>query len=106
MDRLEQLLALHASSPNDSFILFAIAREYEKREEDEEAAQWYGRLVETDPDYLGVWYHFAALRARQGRKDEALALYDEGIRRARAAGDMHTLSELQNARMNLEIEEG
>jgi len=42
--------------------------------------------------------------ARTGRKEEALALYDEGIRRARAAGDQHTLSELQNARMNLEIE--
>lgn len=104
MNRLEQLLALYEQNPDDSFVLFALGKEYEQLGRDDEAERWYRRLVETDPDYLGVWYHLAALVARTGRKEEALAFYDEGIRRARAAGDQHTLSELQNARMNLEIE--
>ncbi len=104
MNRLEQLLALYEQNPDDSFVLFALGKEYEQLGQDAEAERWYRRRAETDPDYLGLWYHLAALVARTGRKDEALALYDEGIRRARAAGDQHTLSELQNARMNLEIE--
>ncbi len=105
MNRLEHLLTLYDQQSNDPFVLFAIAKEYERIGNDAKAEEWYSKLAKTHPDYVGLWYHYAALVARQGRKEEALALYDRGIAQARAAGDTHALAELQNAKMNLQIEE-
>ena len=48
--RLEQLQNLLEGSPNDSFLLYAIAKEYEGLERVAEALQKYQELIELHPD--------------------------------------------------------
>jgi tetratricopeptide (TPR) repeat protein len=93
-----------AKSPDDSFLLFAIAKEYEKMDNLEKAMTTYYHLKKIDPDYIGLYYHLAKLHEEFSEPVEALKIYDEGIALAKKIADFHALSELNNARMNCEIE--
>lgn len=103
--RLEQLLELLHESPRDSFLLFAVAKEYESLQDDHHALEYYQTLVGTDPAYVGVYYHLGKLHERVGRTEEALATYEQGMTIARSQGDQHSYSELASAKLNLEYDE-
>ncbi len=102
--RLTNLLQLHQESPADSFVLFALAKEYEGLGEDELALHYYIMLTEKDPGYVGCYYHLGKLYEQLEKTEEALAVYQQGMEVARAAGEHHALGELSNAKMNLENE--
>jgi tetratricopeptide (TPR) repeat protein len=106
MSRLEQLQNLLRESPNDSFLLFAIAKEYEGASEKDQALHYYLQIVNNDPDYVGTYYHLAKLYEKMGQPAEALATYGTGMAVARKVGDQHTLAELSSARLNLELGAG
>jgi tetratricopeptide (TPR) repeat protein len=103
-NRLQQLLHLSESSPNDAFLLFAIAKEYEGMNEPQQALDWYLRLKNSQPGYVGLYYHLGKLYEITEQRDHALDAYATGIEVAAKAGDLHALSELKGAKMNLEIE--
>ena len=86
----------------DAFLLFAIAKEHEKLQDDAKALAYYEQLRATDEQYVGLYYHLGKLHERQGNDTDALAAYDKGIEVARAAGDRHAEGELAMARMELE----
>ncbi|MFN7115301.1 MAG: tetratricopeptide repeat protein [Saprospiraceae bacterium] len=102
--RLQQLEALLESSPTDSFLLFAIAKEQEKLEEEVKALSYYNKLLQLDPQYVGTYYHLAKLYEKRGQFTEALEIYEKGMQIARQLGDQHALAELSSAKMNLELE--
>jgi hypothetical protein len=56
-ERLTQLLNYYDSDPKDTFILFALAKEYEKESVLDKALSFYLKLKETDPNYIGLYYH-------------------------------------------------
>lgn len=102
-ERLTQLLSFHEADPNDTFILFALAKEYESSSKLDKALFYYIQLKELDPNYIGLYYHLAALYAEVGENQKALEHYNEGIELGKKTGDFHAVSELQNAKVNLEI---
>ncbi len=99
--RLIQLQGLFLAQPNDSFVLFALAKEYEKLGQPAQALEYYLKLQQTNPDYLGLYYHLGKLYEILNQTDKAIATYQDGMVRAKAAGDLHTLSELAGAKLNL-----
>lgn len=101
MTRLEQLQSLLTESPKDSFLLFALAKEFESQGDDSAARRQYDQLREADPDYIGLYYHLGKLLERQQDPVAAVAVYEDGIARARGAGDMHAMSELAGAKLEL-----
>lgn len=103
-DRLEKLMDLWHSTPNDDgFIQFAIAKEYEQRSDDQTARAWLTRLIENNENYVGAYYHLAKVLERVGSAEETLKIYDRGMTIAKKCGDTHAYAELQNARMNFEL---
>lgn len=100
--RLEHLTQLLESSPQDAFLLFALAKEYESAGDDQHALAFYLRLQETDPSYTGLYYHLGKLWERENDFGNAIATYKQGIEICRQAGDQHSLSELQAALFNFE----
>ncbi len=102
--RLEQLEELLASTPKDSFLLFAIAKEHEKVNNYQRAEEYYVNLYNSNKDYIGLYYHYAQLLGDTGRLDQAIKIYDEGIQIAKQQNDFHSLSELMNAKTNLLME--
>lgn len=101
--RLEQLQQLLGQKPQDAFLRFALAKEYEKQEEIELALQQYAALYKDSPQYMGLYYHYAALLIENEKEEMAMRIYEEGIALAQKTGDAHSLSELKNAKTNLEM---
>ena len=102
-DRLQQIRTLLTSSPDDAFLLYALATELTQAGEVAAGIVAYEDLRARHPDYVGLYYHLGAALAAAGRSGEADAAYADGIARARRLGDQHALSELMNARMNLAV---
>jgi tetratricopeptide (TPR) repeat protein len=105
MTRLEQLRSLLSDSPQDSFLLFALAKEFESQGDDEQARTHYEQLRQAAPDYIGLYYHLGKLLERQKDPAAAVAVYRDGIERARGAGDLHAMSELAGAKLALTDED-
>lgn len=101
-NRLQYLNQLLESSPNDSFVLFALAKEYESSGNNAQALSFYLRLKEADPVYVGLYYHLGKLYEQQEDFSNALLTYKQGIEISRQTGDRHAMSELQGALLNLE----
>jgi len=102
--RLNQLLEMLTESPDDAFILYAIATEYKKVGENEKALLHYKKLVDEQPNYVGTYYHYAALLAETGSLENAAKTYEMGIKIATELKDHHSLAELKNAYQNFNIE--
>ncbi len=100
--RLTYLTELLATSPNDSFLLFAVAKEYEKSGDTPQATIFYEKIRAVDPSYVGLYYHLGKLHEQTLDIESAVAVYRQGIEVARAAGDRHAESELRGALLSWE----
>ncbi|HNE50433.1 MAG: hypothetical protein U0T31_01305 [Chitinophagales bacterium] len=103
-NRIERLSSLIVENPADTFALFALAKEFEKTGAIREAAQLIEKLLLIDKNYLGAYYHLGKIYEQLEEVNKALNIYETGIQLALQQGELHTLSELKNAKMNLEIE--
>lgn len=105
MDRLEKLLAFLDESPDDNFLLFALAKEYEKQGNDDQALRYYEQLAAVNENYVGLYYHMGKLWERRSDAGKAFQVYTQGMEIARSIGDQHAMSELAAARLQLGDEE-
>ena len=97
MERIEKLKEFLKSSPADSFLKHALALEYIKLEDDEQAEMMFTEILEKEPGYIGSYYHLGKLLERKGEQDKAIETYQKGMQEARKAGDNHSYNELQGA---------
>jgi len=102
-DRLQNLLTFLNQSPDDSFLSFAVAKEYEKRDQFDQALKYYLNIKVKDPEYIGLYYHLGKLYETIQEEILALQTYNEGIELGKKQRDFHATSELNNAKTNLEI---
>ncbi len=101
INRFQYLQQLLEASPTDSFLLFAMAKECEGQGEASNALDYYLRLQEADPNYVGLYYHLGKLYENLGNDQKAILTYKKGIDISRNAGDQHAASELSGALLNL-----
>lgn len=103
--RLQQLIALQKATPNDPFLDFAIAKEYEKQGDYNNALESYQKLVTVHADYVGTYYHLAKLYEKLDQITEAWQTYNTGMQVAKQQKDQHAFNELAGARLLLGDEE-
>jgi tetratricopeptide (TPR) repeat protein len=106
--RLNKLLEFLASEPNDPFVLYALATEYNSSDDHEKAFAYYLKLVEEHPTYVGTYYHLGKLYEKTEQTDQAIEIYKKGMQAARSKNDNHAYSELQgalNGAMGLDYED-
>ena len=106
--RLAKLLNFLESDPNDPFVLYALATEYNSANDHEQAFHYYLKLVTSHPDYVGTYYHLGKLYEKQQKAEAAIQTYKDGMAAARRKSDNHAFSELQgayNAAMGLDYED-
>ena len=96
-NRLEVLKNMVAQNPNDSFSRYGLAMEYANSGELENAIQAYEALLAVNPNYSAAYYHGGQTLEKLGRRDEARALYQQGVEATTRIGDLHTRSEIQAA---------
>jgi tetratricopeptide (TPR) repeat protein len=104
-ERIQRLERIIVDNPSDTFTLFALAKEYEKAGDLGKAIQLFEKLLVTDEKYVGAYYHLGKVYEQTGDFTKALNIYSTGIKIAGQEKAMHALSELKNAKMNLEIGE-
>ncbi len=97
MDRIEKLKEFLKASPTDSFLQHALALEYIKLGNDEEARRLFEELLNREPGYVGSYYHLAKLLERNDHTAEAINIYEKGMEEAKKAGDNHAFGELRGA---------
>jgi tetratricopeptide (TPR) repeat protein len=95
--RLEKLLEFLQSDPNDPFVLYALATEYNTSNDTGKALGYYLKLTAEHPDYVGTYYHLGKLHEKLQQSEQALEVYQKGMTVARNKRDMHAFSELQGA---------
>jgi Tfp pilus assembly protein PilF len=104
MDRISKLKEYMQTAEKDSFLQHALALEYIKIGDDEEAKKLFNEILKREPTYVGSYYHLGNLLQRIGDPEKALRVYERGMQIARAANDSHSYNELQAAYEDLEDE--
>ena len=89
--------------PTDSFTQFALAMEYNKAGDVQQSEILFKKLIETDPGYVGTYYHLGKLLELLGKIDEASRVYKDGIVVAEKSNDQHAASELKQALLELDF---
>ncbi len=102
--RLEKLKEMERQKPDDAFLKFAIAQEYVAMGNDDDALTYYNLVRERFPQYVPVYYQAGKLYERINKMILAADTYKQGIAVARAAGEIKTASELNEALMLLDDE--
>ncbi len=95
MSRLDELEALLEEQPDDPFLIYALAREYENQLATMQALLLYEHLVTNHADYLATYYHYAKLLYTAGNRMEAKKLLEQGIRQGTDGKDPHAVSEMK-----------
>lgn len=97
MDRLVKLNEMLATSPEDCFLMHALALEYLKRGEIAQALSYFEKVITTDSHYIGTYYHLAKTYEKTNQLAKAIDAYEKGIQIATALRDQHAKNELQMA---------
>lgn len=106
--RLITLMEFLKSDPNDPFVVYALAMEYNNLNDTENAFHYYQILLNDHPNYVGTYYHLGKLYEKTLNQDKAILTYQQGMVVARNKRDNHALSELQsayNSAMGLDYED-
>ena len=104
MDRISKLLEYMKTSGKDSFLQHALALEYIKAGNDEEAKKLFNEILKREPTYIGSYYHLGKLLERIGDPKKAMRVYERGMEVATAANDHHSYTELRAAFEDVEDE--
>ena len=96
-DRISKLREFLKDNPQDNFLRHALALEYIKQEQDQEARALFETILTQSTDYIGSYYHLAKLLEKMQEKQLAIEWYEKGMQAAKQAGDQHAYNELQAA---------
>lgn len=96
-ERIQKLKAMLAQNDADSFVQHALALEYVKLGREGEAEALFQTLLARDERYVGSYYHLGKVMERTGKGEEAIAVYEKGMKVAKALNDTHAFNELRAA---------
>ncbi len=95
--RIDQLLKLLESDPDDCFLRYALALEYMKGDALDAAIKQFDAIFRTDPDYAPAYFACGQTLVQQGKVVEAREKYEAGIPMAEKSGDAHLAGQMREA---------
>jgi Tfp pilus assembly protein PilF len=87
---------------NDAFLSYALALEYVSADRLEEAIELLEKLMRMAPDYSAAFHQAGRVYERLDKPEHARRCYEEGVRVAEKAGDLHARNEMSQALTLLE----
>jgi tetratricopeptide (TPR) repeat protein len=100
--RLEQLQQMLVQEPHDEFLQYAVAFEYFSSGNFEKAIECFNTILQTNPDYLAVYYQMGKCYEELKQVNNAISIYTTGIELAQKQNKTKTLNELKEALFLLE----
>jgi Tfp pilus assembly protein PilF len=101
--RLQKLEKFHKDEPDNEFIIYALAMEYEKINLSL-ALKYYEKLLKDHPGYLPAYYQVAHIYWEDEEIEKANDIFQKGIALAEEQDNQKTLHELKAAYHNFKIE--
>jgi tetratricopeptide (TPR) repeat protein len=95
--RLAVLEKMTAAGSADPFAWYGLALEYKSLGRTDDAVATFGKLRALDPGYVAQYLMCGTLLVDLGRAAEARDWLTAGVAAARAKGDSHALSEIDDA---------
>ena len=96
-ERIERIKTFLKETPDDCFLNHALALEYIKLGNDTDAKTLFEKNLNHDPGYIATYYHLGKLLERNSLLQEAIEMYQRGMKACKEVNEMHTYSELQSA---------
>lgn len=103
MDRLNQILKMLQTHPDDTFLHYASAIEYEKLGDYNQAREVLEGLIKIQPNYLPTYYRLGQIYEQLNENELAIDMYKDGKKLARKINDFKTEGELSEALMLLDV---
>ena len=100
-DRLKLIKEMLETNPDDSFLQYAAAIEYENLGNRKTSIDTIKKLLDRDPNYLGAYYKLGKLFEAEGKEKDAIKIYRKGLDVSKKVADMKTGGELSEALMLL-----
>jgi Flp pilus assembly protein TadD len=94
MGRKEQIEALLAENPEDSFLRYGLAMEHASAGDHAGAVRVFRELLARDADYVPAYLQAGQALIRLGEDDDAKDLLKKGIAVAQRKGDEHAAGEM------------
>lgn len=96
-NRKEQIQEMLKSEPNDSFLNYALALEYEKSNDIKKAIDLIENLLQREPAYLGAYYQLGKQYEQLNDTKNAIDAYSRGIAVAKQQNNPKAERELKEA---------
>ncbi len=100
--RLQQLIEMLRSEPNDLFLNYALGMEYMALNNWEEAEKAYQNVLQINPNYIPVFYQLGKLHEANAKNKEALNYYKQGLELAKTQKQTKAINEFGEAIFMLE----
>jgi predicted Zn-dependent protease len=84
--RIELFKQLLINDPENTTVMFGLAKEYEKTGQNEELIETLNRYIEASDDEGNAFGMLASAYERLGKRDEAKQAYERGIETAQRHG--------------------
>lgn len=91
---LEQTLQ---SSPDNSFVRYALAIELSRAGQPKKALDQFQYLLDHQPEYAAAYLQAGMLLSDQGQTERAREVFKKGVEVNRRQGNLHAESEIQSA---------
>lgn len=95
--RIENLRAILAADPQDTFARYALGLEYLSENDIDSAKDMFEETNVLDPNYVAAYYQLGKTYEKLGDDEKARKVYEKGIYVAASQSDEHTKSELEQA---------
>ena len=95
MSRIADLETLLDASPDDPFLMYALASEYQNHASTMKALLMFEYLVNNHPEYIATYYPYSKILFEAGNRVQALNLIQQGIEWGIKQNDMHAVGEMK-----------
>ncbi len=97
----ENLQKLLDAGQDNALLRFGLGSAFLQENNPQKAIEHLHAALQHNPDYSAAWKVYGKALVAAGRHEEAIAAYDEGIRRAEARGDIQAAKEMKVFRKRL-----
>src|SRR5215212_7079340 len=84
--RIDIFAEMSKQQPDDAMIWYGLASEYVKAERWSEAARALENVLRINPDYTAAYQMRGTALMNEGRREEAISVWTQGIEAARRTG--------------------
>jgi tetratricopeptide (TPR) repeat protein len=95
--RLEKLLEFIKEQPDDIFLKYALAMEYQGLNDIGKTKEYFEEVVKVDKNHVAAYYQLGKIFERLNDETSAISIYEKGMEAAKLKNDSRSMRELKTA---------